>query len=142
MISRIEKFYKPDTTNNEEDVQQLSAAAKFYLKVAMPTPATPGFDLASGNAIKLLLTLRHLVAADKHWGEFEEIGAFAGLTNRTLASAFNELLALKWANGFSDLELGIRFTLLEPPAALSPQAEKRFAKTISKLRNRPDAQEQ
>ena len=139
MISRISRFLMP---GHQDGDQQLSVTAKFFLQVAMPTPGTPGFELASGNAIKLLLGLRHLAAADQHWAECEEVGTLSGLTSSTAVyRALNELRDLEWVRAHPVGEYGFPFKLLEPPAALSPRATKRYANKIPKLRYRPNARE-
>jgi len=142
MISRIAKFLVSDSSHEKEEVLQTSPAKSVSKGPTLPTPATPGFALASPAAIKLLLTLRHLAAAGENRGYCEEMGALTGLTNRTLASALNELRALGWVTAQPLGVFGSPFTLHEPPATLSAQAAKRYAKRIAKLRDRPNPQEQ
>ncbi len=139
MVSRIENFLKPDTTVHDDEEQRLGSTESTSVGKTLPTPATPGFSLASGAAVKLLLALRHLAAVDPD-GEYwlEEIGALSGLSNRAIGVALVELRVLGWARTHSCNESETTFALLEPPAILSPRAAKHFAKKIARLSKRPE----
>jgi DNA-binding HxlR family transcriptional regulator len=125
-----------------QGTDQLDATETISVATELPTPTNPGFALASPSAIKLLLVLRYLAGNDQNGGSCQQIGALSGLSDRTVSTTLHELEVLGWVRVVAARGIGIRFTLLEPSAALKCTAREYYGAKIEKARGRLDQKEQ
>ena len=106
------------------------ASARIALAVVPPSPNAGGWQLASGAAIKLWMTLQHF--GDAADSTAEQLAMHSGIGQRSLTKVFSELAALHWITYTAERGSGYAWELLGPPDVLTNDAIEYYADKIER----------